>query len=70
MSRPKFMLKVIYRNYNDAAEAVRKNEGYCPCKLTHCPENKCVCLQFRQRIADGDPGVCECGLYELVDDED
>ena len=41
-------------------EQLRKNDGYCPCRLSKTPETKCMCKEFReQRI-----GVCHCGLYE------
>lgn len=39
--------------------ALAKNDGYCPCKLTRVPENKCVCEEFRQSGL----GECHCGLY-------
>ncbi len=38
--------------------------GYCPCKLGKLPENKCMCLEFREQIADPDfEGFCHCKLY-------
>ena len=39
--------------------ALAKNDGYCPCKLEHLPENKCICQDFR----DQESGECHCGLY-------
>lgn len=63
------MIQVIYVNLNNAEEAVQKNDGYCPCKLVHCPDNKCMCKQFREQIARKELGLCECGLYEVEDTE-
>lgn len=40
-------------------QALRRNEGYCPCKLEHIHENECMCLQF----LNGPIGPCHCGLY-------
>lgn len=40
-------------------EALKKNEGYCPCKIYHIPNNKCMCKEFRDQAN----GICHCGLY-------
>ena len=38
--------------------------GYCPCRLERSEENKCICKEFRQQIADPDyKGYCHCMLY-------
>ncbi len=38
--------------------------GYCPCRLGTAPENKCMCQEFRNQIADPDfEGYCHCMLY-------
>lgn len=58
-------IKILRVDYNDAAEAVRQNEGYCPCKLERTPDTKCMCKQFREQITNMMPGLCECGLYEV-----
>lgn len=44
-------------------QAVKDNDGYCPCRLQHTPETKCMCQEFREQIAHGIPGNCHCGLY-------
>lgn len=62
------MTKVLYRNKDNAQEAVDNNQGYCPCKLGHIPDHKCMCKQFRDWIKEGYKGYCECGLYEAVND--
>ena len=35
-------------------EGLRRTGGYCPCRLAHTPENKCMCKEFREQIADPD----------------
>lgn len=60
-------MKIERVNLENAAEAVKKNDGYCPCKLTRDNDTKCMCKQFRDQIARQEPGLCECGLYELVE---
>ena len=41
-----------------------KNGGYCPCRLLHIPDNICMCLEFRNQLADpGFTGFCHCKLY-------
>ena len=57
--------------FNDDKEVVAKikevlkaKAGYCPCRLARTPENKCICEEFRQQIADPDfEGYCHCMLY-------
>ena len=41
------------------ALAVKKNDGYCPCKLERNVDTKCMCLEFRQQ----ETGICHCGLF-------
>lgn len=41
-------------------DALKKNTGFCPCKLEHIPENKCMCAEF---INSQNLGPCHCGLY-------
>lgn len=43
-------------------EAVKKNQGYCPCRLDKTPETKCMCKEFREQ----EEGLCHCGLYMKV----
>lgn len=45
-------------------EGLKEKGGYCPCRREKIPENKCMCLEFRQQIADPDfEGYCHCMLY-------
>lgn len=42
------------------AQAVKDNEGYCPCRLEKTKDTKCMCKEFREQ----ENGVCHCGLYK------
>lgn len=62
------MSKVTFNPDKEIVETVRKGlkekGGYCPCKFGKKPENKCMCEEFRQQIADPDfEGFCHCMLY-------
>ncbi len=38
--------------------------GYCPCRLARTEDNKCMCKEFRDQIADENfEGYCHCLLY-------
>ena len=45
-------------------EGIEKKGGYCPCKLEQIEDNRCMCKEFRDQIADPDfEGYCHCMLY-------
>ncbi len=45
-------------------EGLKAKGGYCPCRLEKTEDNKCICKEFRQQIADPDyEGYCHCMLY-------
>ena len=45
-------------------EGLKAKGGYCPCRLAKTPENKCMCKEFREQIADPNfEGFCHCRLY-------
>jgi ferredoxin-thioredoxin reductase catalytic subunit len=45
-------------------EGLKRTGGYCPCRLQRTEENKCICQEFRQQIADPNfQGYCHCLLY-------
>ena len=45
-------------------EGLKRTGGYCPCRLEHIEDNKCICKEFRDQIADpGYKGYCHCMLY-------
>ena len=45
-------------------EGLQKKGGYCPCRLQKTEDNKCMCKEFREQIADPEfEGYCHCLLY-------
>ena len=45
-------------------EGLKKNNGYCPCRLEKTEENKCMCKEFKAQVEDPDfEGYCHCMLY-------
>ena len=50
----------------EVRKALAANEGYCPCKLVHTPDTKCMCREFREQSS----GMCHCGLYIKTEVED
>lgn len=56
-------MKIIVNPDNEIVkmvrEALKDNDFYCPCKLVHIPDNKCMCKEFRDQVE----GECHCGLY-------
>ena len=49
---------------NMIKEGLKAKDGYCPCRLEKIPENKCMCKEFRDQIADPEfEGYCHCRLY-------
>ena len=45
-------------------EGLKKKGGYCPCRLEKTEENKCICKEFREQMADPEfEGYCHCMLY-------
>lgn len=45
-------------------QGLKNKDGYCPCRLTKRPEDKCMCQEFRDQIADPNfEGYCHCMLY-------
>ena len=35
-------------------EGLKAKDGYCPCRIARTPENKCICEEFKQQMADPD----------------
>ncbi len=61
-------MKVTLNENKEIVEKIKagleKKGGYCPCRLEKTPENKCMCKEFRDQIADPDfEGYCHCLLY-------
>lgn len=61
------MLKIIknpdYKKYEDITKAVRENQGYCPCRIQHNADTKCICKEFRNQIHEGE---CHCGRFVKI----
>ena len=49
--------------YNEVTEAVKKNEGYCPCMIFKTPDTRCMCKEFRDAYSSGKAGPCRCGRF-------
>ena len=50
-------------------EGLKRTGGYCPCRRERTEENKCICAEFRQQMADEDfEGFCHCMLYYKTKD--
>ena len=47
----------------EVREALKANDGYCPCRIKKCPENKCMCQEF---LNQKEEGYCLCGLYKKI----
>ena len=61
-------MKVTLNENKEVVERIKagleKKGGYCPCRLERTPENKCMCKEFREQIADPNfEGYCHCLLY-------
>ena len=61
-------MKVTVTLDTEHAEKLRKalkdNGGYCPCAVFKTDDTKCMCKDFRDKIADESfEGFCHCGLY-------
>ncbi|MDE7389362.1 MAG: ferredoxin thioredoxin reductase catalytic beta chain [Lachnospiraceae bacterium] len=45
-------------------DGLKKKNGYCPCRVEITEENKCMCKEFREQVADPEfEGFCHCMLY-------
>lgn len=45
-------------------DGLEEKGGYCPCRLEKTEDNKCMCKEFRDQIADPEyEGFCHCMLY-------
>lgn len=53
------------REYAEKLHAVMKsNGGFCPCRLQHTEENRCICSEFQAQMSDPEfEGFCHCKLF-------
>ena len=47
----------------EVREQLKKNGGYCPCRITKSKDTKCMCKEFREQ----ESGYCHCGLFYKED---
>lgn len=52
----------------EVRKAVKDNNGYCPCALQKTQDTKCKCKDFRDKIAAGVEGSCNCGMFIAAND--
>lgn len=45
-------------------EALKANDGYCPCQIEKSERTKCICLNF----LESEEEWCHCGLYRKTKD--
>ena len=61
------MLKIIKNPddnvYQEITQAVKDNDGYCPCMISKSDDTKCPCKEFREQDFEGE---CHCGRYVKV----
>lgn len=50
--------------YQQMTEAVKKNNGYCPCLVERNEDTKCMCKPFREQKTEG---PCYCGRFIKVE---
>jgi ferredoxin-thioredoxin reductase catalytic subunit len=64
MTEPQSPLKIMVSGNSDTVkeirQALRENDGYCPCRIEKTEDTKCMCKEFREQT---EPGSCHCGLY-------
>ena len=60
--------KVILNDNKETVETVKEalkaNDGYCPCRAVKTPDTNCMCKEFREQKS----GLCHCELYRKVED--
>lgn len=61
-------MKITYNENSKIVEMLRNkicsNGGFCPCRREQVEDNRCMCKEFREQIADPDyEGYCHCMLY-------
>lgn len=49
--------------FESVKQAVKNNDGYCPCVILRSENSKCICKAFREQNYEGE---CHCGLYVKV----
>ena len=53
---------------SEILEQIKNNGGYCPCKILHNEETKCMCKEFKDILKSTEEpksDTCACGLYKI-----
>lgn len=51
--------------YEEMTEAVKANDGYCPCMFEKTEDTRCPCREFREQQTEGE---CHCGRFVKVEE--
>lgn len=52
-------------------EQIKNNGGYCPCKIIHDQDTKCMCKEFKEILKSKEESIydtCACGLYKIEEE--
>lgn len=52
--------------YKEVTDAVKANNGYCPCAIEKTEDTRCPCKEFREQQTEGE---CHCGRFVKVKEE-
>ena len=62
--KPKIRLNENEEIVKMIKDGLKAKGGYCPCRMERTEDNKCICKEFREQIADPNfEGYCHCMLY-------
>ena len=62
--KPKIRLNENEEIVKMIKDGLKAKGGYCPCRMERTEDNKCICKEFRDQIADPNfEGYCHCMLY-------
>jgi hypothetical protein len=46
--------------FKNMSQAVKDNDGYCPCMIEKSEDTKCICKEFKEQDSEG---LCHCERY-------
>lgn len=55
---------------SEILKQIKSNGGYCPCKIIHNEDTKCMCKEFKIILNSNEIPIydtCACGLYKIKD---
>lgn len=61
----KILLNPDTNKVAEIRQALKENDGYCPCRLVKTKETHCMCKEFLEQKE----GMCHCGLYYKTNNE-